>query len=287
MPYFDDTTYAIKDFVRKGRVVRYYAEQFYETCCNNGSYPPQILCALDHALESNNFNEIVIMADATTKFAQSMAKAFEDEISRAVTKESRFELICVAMAALFVYRFGDVRYGNPLTAAAFAEKERYDERHGPRDFAFLESFIEERIPVIREEAVRAAEELEASIRDSKEQFQKEQLEIQRQKELRKQARAEEARIKHEARMARQKERNAARAIELEQFRQKTLAEQLETVVSNRKVPQAYEVDFGAISRDDLREVPRGILLQVVTSFQNVKDAGWKELQKRAAAVLVE
>ena len=285
MPYFDDRTYAVMQFVRDGKTVRRFAEEFYENCRFSGRYPRPILKAMANALARNNVCEILIMADATTKFAQNMADAFDDEVSRAVTRESRFELICVAMAALFVYRFGDVRYGNRLYQRAFEEKERYDADYGPTDFAFLAPFVEERKASIHAEAIRDAEQLRISIQEAEEQQRKEHLEIERQRELRKQAKAEEARKKHEERLARHKERNAAREAEIVQFRQKSAAEQLQTIVSGRKVPAAYGIDCAAISDADLRKVPRSILLQVVTSFGNVKDAGWKDLQKRAAAVL--
>ncbi len=291
MKYFDDRlgsrSKTISEFELKSSCVRSYAGEFYSDLSYKKGYPRPILNALANALARNNICEILIMADATTKYAKRMADAFDDEMSRAVTKESRFELICVAMSALFAYQFGYVRYGNRLYQRAFEEKERYDAEYGSRDFAFLAHFIEERCAAIREEAIEGEEKQQILVHMAEEQQRKEQLENERQRDLQKQARIEETRKNHELRMTQHKERNAARKVEIAQFRQKSAAEQLKVIVSGRKVPQAYGIDCAAITDATLREIPRNLLLQVVMSFQNVKDAGWKDLRERAAAVLSE
>lgn len=285
MPYFDDRTYTIKEYVRDSRCVQSFAEEFYESCLSSGAYPAQILCAQERALKQNNQNEIVIMADATTKFAQSMEKAFDAELRRATTRESRYDLLCITMAALYTYRFGDIRYGNPLLPKAHQEKEKYDAEYGPDDLAFLQSFIEERIREIRRIAAAEEEERIACQREEEERLRKEEAIKAEQEKQRQAERAAEISRKRAEQKALQKIRSDAWQAKVEAFKQLPLTDQLRTVVSGREIPAAYDTDFGAITASDLKAVPGKILVQVITSFLNVKDAGWKELQEKAKKIL--
>ena len=285
MPYFDDKTYLITELMRGWKTTRRCAEEFYETCQTSGSYHAQILDAEAQALRQNNFNEIVIMADATTKFARNMEDAFDAEIRRADTKESRHELLCVTMAALFTYRFGDVRYGNPLMKKAFEEKEKYDAEYGKDDLAFLQPFFERRAEEIRATAEEKERLRKVSQREEEEKRQQEAAVREQQKARRQMERAAEIRRKKEEQKALQKIRSEAWQAEVEQFKQIPLPEQLLTIVSNDKVPEAYGLDLAVVSETELRTVPRSTLVQVITSFRNVKDSGWKELQKKAGKIL--
>jgi hypothetical protein len=191
------------------------------------------------------------------------------------------------MAALFTYRFGDVRYGNPLMKKAFDEKEKYDAAYGKDDLAFLEPFFEERIKEIRSIGEAEEEKRKASEREDEERRRKEEAIKAEQEKQRQAERAAEVARKKAEQKARQKARTDAWQAKVDEFKKLSLTDQLETIVSNRETPTAYDVDFGAISGSDLKAVPGSILVRVITSFLNVKDPGWKELQNKARNILSE
>ncbi len=77
----------------------------------------------------------------------------------------------------------------------------------------------------------------------------------------------------------------ARRIVMKWIRKEPLEEQLRTIVSGRKPPSYYGIDFTAIYENDLRNIPKPLLIDVVTFFRNIKDPEWRALQQKAESVL--
>ncbi len=77
----------------------------------------------------------------------------------------------------------------------------------------------------------------------------------------------------------------ARRIVMEWIRKEPLEEQLRTIVSGRKPPSYYGIDFTAIYENDLRNIPKPLLIDVVTFFRNKRDPEWSVLQQEAENVL--
>jgi hypothetical protein len=77
----------------------------------------------------------------------------------------------------------------------------------------------------------------------------------------------------------------ARRIVMEWIRKEPLEEQLRTIVSGRKPPSYYGIDFTAIYENDLRNIPKPLLIDVVTFFRNIKDPEWRALQQKAENIL--
>ncbi len=59
------------------------------------------------------------------------------------------------------------------------------------------------------------------------------------------------------------------------------------LASNKERPQYYGIDFSKVSEDDLRLVPKPLLVKVITSFLWIRDPVWKDLQKKAGKILQE
>ena len=283
MPYFDNRTYEITRAIEGERNLRSYAEEFYKTCRRDRSYPRAILNSEKNALESGNRNEIIVMADATTKWARHMEEAFDAELKNAASRESLFELLCVMLAGLYRCRFGDYRWrtNSGLKVKVNTEIKKYTMMFGEADFLFLDRFKETRLREMQEQQRQEEEALKESIAEREEALRLEQIF----KEQKQAERAAESAKKRAEQKERQAKRNAERQRELEAFRKLPLAGQLETIVLNKPIPTAYEMDFGSVSDEALEAVPRDLLVKVVTSFRNVKDAGWKDLQKRAERIL--
>ena len=123
---------------------------------------------------------------------------------------------------------------------------------------------------------------ERLIEEEKKRKEEEKIRKQ-QKEQRKKEREAENKLKKEQQIQRDMERQIA----IEQFRQKPLSEQLQTIVSHKKIPAYYGIDFSGISKSELKAVPKAILVEVITSFMTVKDPGWKSLQRKAKRILAE
>ena len=47
------------------------------------------------------------------------------------------------------------------------------------------------------------------------------------------------------------------------------------------------MDFGAISEDELKTMPKSLMLKILLSFRSLKDEGWRELQRKAEKILTE
>lgn len=285
MPYFDDRTYAVGRCVGDDQQLRNFADEFYTKCLNSRSYPDVILEAEKQAFRTDNRNEIIIMADATSIFRVHMEKAFDAALAKANTRESRFELICITLAAIYTYQPGDGRFQrySVLCDKLMKEIDKYNEEFGSADLAFVKNFERNRDAEIYMERQKDEADFAERCRIREEKAKQEEAELQRRKELRL---AEEKRIKEERRLER-KARTDAWQAKVEEFKKLSLTDQLETIVSNREIPTAYDIDFGAVSGSDLKAVPGNILVRVITSFLNVKDPGWKELQNKARNILSE
>ncbi len=204
-----------------------------------------------------------------------------------------------------------------------AEKAKYEERYGKDSFRTLNAFLEQRIKEI-EQKRRKAEAKERKEREGAERKNREQEE-QHAKEMRQWKDQREQMVKAQVakevqqwknqreQMAREKGLHAesqaewraeeidrrmtererkllqdeAKRSERERLKRIPLKEQLQVVVSNKERPQSYEIDFSKVSEEDLRLLPRPLLVRVITAFLWIKDPAWKELQKKARMVLVE
>ena len=284
MPYWDERTSNIGKWFYYGTILRKYAEEFLETC-RNSKYPDEILRAEERALYQRNWNEIIIMADANTKLAMFTPKAFLAELEQAKSREARYDLICIATAALFTYpgRYYQHLSYRSLSYDLFKAKDEYDAEFGKEDLLFLDAFKKARLEVIL-----------PKLREYYEHFKRreeEYMESEAQRRIRKEqeaiARAKEIAEKEAAHKERQNLRSEARRKELERFRRLPLTEQLRTIVSGRKIPSYYGLNFTTVSESDLHNVPKLLLIDVITSFTSVKDPAWKELQKKARMVLAE
>lgn len=284
MPYFDDRTYDIGNWIRYEGYLRDYAEDFLETC-RISRYPEEILRAAERAVSHRNRNEMIIMADATTEFAEHSEKAFAEELEQAKSREARYDLICITMAAMLTYRVLYYRnaYYRRLDAILSKAKEEYDTEFGKEDLHFLEAFTKKRIKDI----LPKMQEDDAAIKRRHEEYEENERQRKLQEEQQAIARAKEIAEREAAQKERQKRRNEARRKELEQFRSLPLAEQLQTIVSNPVRPKAYEVDYSQVSMEDLRALPKSLLADIMISFVNETGAGWRELKKKAKAALIE
>ena len=284
MPYFDDRTYDISKWILYEGYLQDYAEEFLETCRIN-EYPEEILRAADRAICQRNRNEMIIMADATTEFANHSEKAFAEELEQAKNREARYDLICITMAAMFTYRAVYYRnaYYRRLDAILFKAKEEYDTEFGKEDLHFLKAFTETQIKDI----LPKMQEDDAALKKRHEEYEENERQRKLQEEQQAIARAKEIAEKEAAQKERQKRRNEARRKELEQFRSLSLAEQLQTIVSNPIRPKAYEVDYSQVNEDNLRVLPKALLVEIITSFMKETGCGWKVLQKKAKIVLTE
>ncbi len=284
MPYFDDRTYAISNWIFYEERLLEYAEDFFETCCIN-EYPEEILQAAERAISQRNRNEMIIMADATTEFAEHSEKAFAEELKQAKSREARYDLICIAIAALFTYRAVYYRnaYYRRLDAILFKAKDAYDAEFGKEDLHFLKAFTETQIKYI----LPRMQEDDAAIKRRDEEYRENERQRKLQEEQQAIARAKEIAEKEAAQKERQQHRNEARRKELEQFKALPLEEQLQVIVANPVRPKAYEVDYSQVSMEDLRALPKSLLADIMISFVNETGAGWRELKKKAKAVLVE
>lgn len=287
MPYFDGATYAVGDYLhaeseyrKESENLKRMAASFLERCEDRG-YPWKILHALQFGLATEDRNLLVIMADATTKFAIHMKEAFAGAWDAARTRGEQYNLLCIMFTALFTYRWGPI---DPESVEAYLEaRKRYDDQYGKDDLLFLDDFFKVLQEEHREQNRAEREMLVRQERVRRENAARQQALI----DQRKAERAAEIERNREAQKAQQKERSAKRQAELEAFRQKPLAEQLETVLSDRRPPDYYGIDYGAISEEAMRTLPRAMLVRIVTSFLNVRAAGWKQFQSKAKALLAE
>ncbi len=286
MPYFDDTTYAIGNCIGNDDLLYSFAEEFISHSAEIPSYPEQILEAERQAFLSENRNEIIIMADATSVFRLHMEKAFDAALTKAKSRESRFELICISLGA-YSYSYKD-NIGMASRQGAFFDKlvktmEDYNEEFGSDDLSFVKGFLIKRIEEIKIEQQNAAAAYAERARIKREREMQEEVEEQRRKERRQ---AEKQRIIEEQNAIRKAKNELWRA-KVGEFRKLPVSDQLQTILSDQKPPAVYGIDYEAISDSDLKAIPKSMLVQVITSFMNVKDAGWKELQKKARIILSE
>ena len=271
---------AEREYRKESRNLKRMAASFLERC-EDRDYPWQILRALKFGLATEDRNILVIMADATTKFAIHMKEAFAGAWDAARTRGEQYNLLCIMFTALFTYRWGPI---DPVSVEAYLEaRKRYDDRYGADDLLFLDDFFKVLQEEHKEQNRIEREMLARQEKARKENAARQQALIDR----RKAEQAAEMERNRAAQKAQQKEKSAKRQAELEAFRQKPLAEQLETVLSNRMPPDYYGIDFGAISDEAVRALPKALLVRAVTGFLNVRAAGWKQFQSKAKAVLAE
>ena len=289
MPYFDERTYKIGGLIRDEDTLLRFAKEFFYICHCSGKYPLEILNAEQEALNKNNRNEIIIMADATTGYALNMEKAYDREFLKAASRQEQYELICITLAAVYTFRFGDYRHGQTtsLKTKILHHKKRYDIQYGKEDLSFVEPFIEERTQEMLEEFNRYQALTNERLIEKEKKRKEEEKDREQQKEQRKKEREAEIKQKRAQQKELQIQRNKERQIAIEQFRQKPLSKQLQTIVSNKKIPAYYGIDYNYISDSDLRAVPKAILVEVITSYMTVKDPDWKSLQRKAKRILAE
>ncbi len=279
--------------------MRYYALWFYDICREEEGFPTELAEALKRALIRGRGNEILMMADAMTDTAAILNNAYRLERPRALTRQRRYELICVAAASL--YRQRDVLPDPKMVVTLSADIERYENDHGDKDLAFLKSYIDKQTETIisamkkkEEEAVvnyikrmerirKEEEEWRSSQRVKKVEEQENRKDLEAERE--KQRLAEQERLRQED-LRRQQELEKRKA-EIERFKALPLDEKLKTVVSGDKTPSYYSMDYSRISEQDLKSVQRATLVKVITTFTTVKDKGWKVLQTKAKMVLSE
>lgn len=284
MPYFDSRTYDISNCIHCKEELQEYANDFL-SFCRRSDYPEEILRAEEWAIHRRNWNEMIIMADATTEFAIHTKDAFIGELEQISNREERYNLICITMAALFTYRvvyYRNAYYGN-LPDILFNAKEEYDAEFGKEDLLFLDAFRERKLKGIR----LGMQADDVYIKRRREEYEEIERQRQLQEEQKAIARAKAIAEKEAAQKEMQKRRNEMRRKNLEQFRGLPLAEQLQTIVSNPVRPKAYEMDYSQVNEEDLRGLPKALLAEIITSFMKETGCGWKALQKKAKIVLTE
>ena len=279
-----------------------FANEFYEACQKDGSFPDKLLAAQALALEKRDFNEITLMAAATGGRSFLSPGPFELAIENAESKADLYEVICVALSAELGPWTGAKRgllphIGFPFMADVLNEIKIYVSQYGPEDFTFVPAFIRRRLLQIEEDRLRwekiKREQQELSRIEREERERK--LEQERQKRFSEQMKAreqwyEERRQKQKAQeqkeeMLRQKEQ-ADRVVKAE-LQDKSLEQQLQFIVSHKDAPKAYGLEFGAVSEAELRTLPKDLLVRIIAAFLKSDDPAWKSLQQKARSVLIE
>ena len=300
-----------------------FAKEYCSACRKIKAFPDGFLAAQEDALKNRRLYEIVMMAVAMLKSSRQLdaLNAFRKALCSAKTKEEEYRVLCVALSSL-IGPWEAIRSQEICIAVeeafyrerVLAEKAKYEERYGKDSFRTLNAFLEQRIEEIEQRRRRAEdrEQKEREEAERKEQIAKEKRQWKDQKEQivkvqvakevqqwkgQREQKAREAELRAEWRAGEidrrmtERERkllqDEAKRSEREQLKRSPLKEQLRVVVSNKERPQSYGIDFSKVSEEDLRLVPKPLLVRVITAFLWIKDPAWKELQKKARMVLVE
>ena len=278
MPTLDQRSCDISSIARSDELLNSYAEEFYFLSKTEYGYPTFILEQERKALASGNKDELIMMADATSQWPVSMYRSFNSGLAKVSAKQARYEYFCVAAAAFYAkehrYWLGSPDPFFPDIVESFANE--FD----AKDLERLRSFIECRRCRLAEESAQREAALE------KEREEKERLELIRAEE-RSRRELEASLIKQKEMKQRQIERSNVRLKDLERFAELPLEAQIREVISNNKGPQYYG---GVIPRAEdagLEALPKRLLLDIILSYRDVKDAGWRRLQKKAEEIITE
>lgn len=285
MPYFDSRTYKINSLLHDRSSLLVFAREFYSICERDGQFPREVLMSEKEALTRQSLNELIIMADATTGYALHMEDAYNKALQLARTSHDQYILICITLAALYTYRCGTYNQNHDasLKRRVLIQIKEFEKKYGKDDLSFVPSFIEhrtQRMQAVHEAYMARAQE------EAEKRKQKEALEAERSWQ-RHMERLEKKRRIAEQRKERRLQVDEARQVELNELQGMPLSEKLKTVVSNRKTPGYYGIDYAAISDSELKSVSKDLLSEVASSFRTVKDPSWKELRRKARQILTD
>lgn len=118
-------------------------------------------------------------------------------------------------------------------------------------------------------------------------YQLEKVRIQASEKAREEAAAAERARRKQIRPRQKEESDSARCIIKDWIGRQPLEKQLQVILADRKTPSYYGIDFDVISEEELREVPKVVLLDTVIAFRTVKDPAWKAFQGRIRSFLAE